>query len=66
MTRIRMFNNALYALAVLGALTFGAAQAFASPAPQQSARACWEDLCDNACGGPGTWFCEGGITCICI
>lgn len=67
MTRIRMLNGALYAAVVLGALTFGTVQAFASSGPPQNARSCNEDLCDRVCGGPGSWFCEGsGPQCICL
>ena len=65
MTRIRTLTNALYTLGIAGALTFGAVQAFAAPAPRQSARACPEDQCTRVCGP--YWYCEGnGSTCVCI
>jgi hypothetical protein len=67
MTRIRMLNGALYTLAVVGALAFGTVQAFASSGPRESERSyCPEEICDRACGGPGSWFCEPSGTCICI
>ncbi len=65
MTRTRSLKSALYTLGILGALTFGAVQAFASPSPQKSGSACPEDLCTFHCGP--NWYCEGpGGTCVCI
>ena len=65
MTRIRMLNRALCTLGIVGTLTFGAVQALASPGPQQSDRACPEELCTSVCGP--FWYCEGpGGTCVCM
>lgn len=65
MTRIQMLNGTLYALAVAGALAFGAVQAFASPGARQSEGGfCPEAVCDKVCG-PGAWYCESN-QCVCI
>lgn len=65
MTRTLSPTSALCTLGILGALTFGAVQAFASPGPRQSARACPEELCTRVCGPQ--WYCEEPWgTCVCI
>lgn len=64
MARIRLLNGTLYTLAVVGALAFGAAQAFATSSPQQSARHCDEEACRAFCYGAGG--CDGWGQCICF
>jgi hypothetical protein len=66
MTRIRTLNGALYTLGILGALSFGAVQAFASPSPRQSDGAfCPTNVCNKTCG-PGMWDCDESGRCVCI
>lgn len=65
MSRIQILNGPLYTLAAVGALAFGAVQAFASPGPRQSeGDFCPEAVCNKACG-PGAWYCESN-QCVCI
>jgi hypothetical protein len=66
MTHIRRLNRSLYALAVLGALTFGAAQAFATsgqPGTDRGRPYCDPDECNVRCGGYG--ICYGTYGCLC-
>lgn len=62
MTRIRLLNRALYTVAAVGSLAFGATQAFAATGPQQNARYCDTESCWAYCHGPGG--CWSG-QCIC-
>jgi hypothetical protein len=65
MTRIRLIQRALYVIPVIGAISFGTAQAFAAATPQGKAGAyCTTTQCYNYCGGPGTGACVTG-RCIC-
>lgn len=60
---IRNLNRSLFALGVFGALTFGAAQAFAAPAKDAADRPyCDPVKCNEQCGGYG--ICSG-FTCLC-
>ena len=65
MTRtVRMLNRSFYALAVAGALAFGASQAFASSTPAGDAARPYCDpvKCNAECGGYG--ICSG-FNCLC-
>ncbi len=61
---IPLLGRSLFALGVLGALTFGAAEAFATSQPRQDAARPWCDpvKCNASCGGYG--MCSG-YTCYC-
>jgi len=61
----RLTTRSLYALALLGALAFGAAQAFAAaPNPADAAaNSCIRTGCWTVCGETGG-LCSGGI-CYC-
>jgi hypothetical protein len=65
MTRIRLLNGVLSTIAVAGALAFGAAQAFASSTPEQTARYCNAKTCAESCGGAGQGGCDGFGRCVC-
>lgn len=64
MARTRLMKRVFCAVPLVGAMAFGAAQAFASPTPPpEKANACTTTSCRNFCGGPGG--CVDGI-CICF
>lgn len=62
MTSIRLLKRALLVVPVLGALGFGAAQAFASPASRE-ALACSKG-CFQECG-PAGGVCSSFGVCVC-
>ena len=64
MTRIKSVKRALSVVPVLGALAFGAAQAFASPAAPTAERACTWFECAKVCE-PGGGVCGNNGYCIC-
>jgi hypothetical protein len=66
MTRIRLIERVLYVVPVIGAMAFGAAQAFASSTPpaEKAGAYCTTSQCYTYCGGPGTGACVAG-RCIC-
>jgi hypothetical protein len=64
MTRIRLLKRVLFAVPVMGAMVFGTAQAFASTATQQEARACTVRGCNFYCGGAGG-VCSAFGVCVC-
>ena len=63
MTRIRLLTRVLCAVPLVGAMVFGTAQAFASPAPRE-ATACIPRECNFYCGGAGG-VCSYYGQCIC-
>ena len=60
-----MIRKALYSVALVAALGFGAAQALAAPHAPAQARACVDESCDGACVARGfSWgICNPGCTC---
>jgi hypothetical protein len=62
---IQLLHHALYASALLGALSFGASQAFATPEPSVAAKgpSCDPVVCNARCGGYG--FCDTRKGCLC-
>lgn len=63
MMGFQSIKRVLYVVPVLGALAFGATQAFASVTSQQSERAC-SVRCYTECGRTGG-FCTSGGFCAC-
>lgn len=63
MTRGGRIKRVLYVVPVLGAMLFGAAQAFASAAAPAEQRAC-SKLCLKECG-PAGGVCSAYGVCIC-
>jgi hypothetical protein len=61
---IRLFNRSLFALGILGALTFGASEVFASSKSGEEAARPWCEpvKCNAECGGYG--ICSG-FNCLC-
>ena len=53
MTGIQSIKRVLYVVPVLGALAFGASQAFASPTQPQAERVCDRWQCYEECGPTG-------------
>lgn len=66
--RMGFLRRSLYAVAVLGALGFGAAQAFGSPTPPSAARACNDTECNWECEqlGAGYGYCDEYGQCQCL
>jgi hypothetical protein len=63
MTRIQSIKRVLYVVPVVGAVVFGTAQAFASPAPREELACTTDKQCSLSCGAPGG-ICRSGI-CLC-
>lgn len=63
MANIRKLTRVLYVVPVLGAMAFGASQAFASPASREAALAC-SKLCLQECG-PAGGVCNAYGVCVC-
>ncbi len=63
MARFRSFKRVLYVVPVIGAVVFGAVQAFAAPAVQREALACSMG-CLMECGGAGG-VCSSYGYCVC-
>jgi hypothetical protein len=59
---VRRAQRGMFALATVGALGFGAAQAFASPGAAAEARACNGGQCNRDCKARGAdgGFCDQG------
>jgi hypothetical protein len=68
MARTQLIKRLVYAVPMLGAMAFGTAQAFASPAAASDAAGAWCNpvQCANSCGGPGQGGCDGFGVCICF
>lgn len=64
MTRIQQIKRVLYVVPVLGAVVFGTAQAFASPAVLRDEAACTPKQCLLQCG-PAGGVCSSNGYCIC-
>jgi hypothetical protein len=64
MTRTRLLKRVLFAAPVMGAMVFGAAQAFASSTAPREALACTQKQCNFYCGGAGGVCSTSGV-CIC-
>lgn len=62
---VQLLHRALYASALLGALSFGASQAFATPELNVTAKGPYCDPveCNARCGGYG--FCDYRKGCLC-
>lgn len=65
MMGFQTIKRVLYVVPVLGAMAFGASQAFASPAQAQAERACTRFQCVIECGPTGGVCKTGGSYCIC-
>ncbi len=61
---VQTLNRCLFALAIVGSLTFGAAEAFGATRPDRTADRPWCDpvQCNAQCGGYG--ICQN-FTCLC-
>jgi hypothetical protein len=61
---VQTVNRCIFALGVVGSLTFGAAQAFGVSLPSSSAQRPWCDpvKCNEQCGGYG--ICQNNV-CLC-
>ncbi|HEX7243321.1 MAG TPA: hypothetical protein VF263_23765 [Longimicrobiaceae bacterium] len=60
-------RRGVFGLSVLGALSFGATQALASPQPRADAAPTCDQVCNRVCQSLGLigGFCSGEIGCSC-
>lgn len=68
MLRSSILRKALFALAMLGCLGFGGAQAFAAPDPASSTGTfCNDTVCHAGCLAKNYWggYCYGSQGCVC-
>ena len=66
--RVRLVTGALYALSVLGSLSYGAAQVLAQDAALSFTAACVPAICNADCQARGAvgGFCTAGGNCLCV